>query len=188
MGRRMGHLFHPTEGHSGATLLGHGPVFRDFNFTADPRAVRALAALGLPTTLVPYDAARFVEMTSADLRRFAAHGTAAAWIARRSHAWAEYWRTDIGRAGFYPFDLLAAVYVRAPRLFRCADVRMWVGQDPMRFVPFLWPDALLVDQRSSSTAPTDAGSALYCPKVAPGLESTLRKWLLAANRDERHQT
>ena len=36
MGRRPGHVFHPTEGRSSSGILfGHGPIFRDFNFAKD---------------------------------------------------------------------------------------------------------------------------------------------------------
>src|SRR4030095_7628987 len=35
MGRRPGHLFHPAEGAPAGSFLGHGPVFRDFNFALD---------------------------------------------------------------------------------------------------------------------------------------------------------
>jgi purine nucleosidase len=38
MGRRMGHLFHPSEGSGQGMLLGHGPIFRDFNFSANSEA------------------------------------------------------------------------------------------------------------------------------------------------------
>ena len=39
MGRRPGHIFHPSEGEGDGILFGHGPVFRDLNFDLD-REVR----------------------------------------------------------------------------------------------------------------------------------------------------
>jgi inosine-uridine nucleoside N-ribohydrolase len=176
MGRQMGHLFHPSDGSGRGSLLGHGPVFRDFNFSADPHAVRALNGMNLPTTLIPYDAARHVEITSTELQQLATHGKAGAWIAGRSQGWLEYWRTKIGRSGFYPFDLMAAVHVTAPSLFRCADVRAWVGKDPLLFVPFFRQEALMVEP----AAATREGTVLYCPVVEPSLETRLRTWLSAA--------
>lgn len=44
-------------------------------------------------------------------------------LARRSRAWLDYWRQDIGRQGFFPFDLLAAAYVARPELLRCVPAR-----------------------------------------------------------------
>jgi inosine-uridine nucleoside N-ribohydrolase len=178
MGRRAGHLFHPSEGSGRGMLLGHGPVFRDFNFSADPEAARALMAMNLPTTLIPYDAARHVEITSSDLRTLAGDAGAGAWIARRSRAWLEYWRTEIGRSGFYPFDLMAVAHVTAPALFRCADVRAWVGKDPLLFVPLLRPEALLVGPHEAGT---HQRRALYCPVVEPGLEAGVHTLLSAAS-------
>ena len=68
----------------------------------------------VPLVLVPYDAARHVELTRADLERMRALGGAPAWIAQRSVAWLDHWREDIGREGFYPFDLPAAVFASRP--------------------------------------------------------------------------
>jgi purine nucleosidase len=47
MGRRPGHVFHPAEGKSSSGILfGHGPVFRDFNFSKDQTS--ASIVFGLP--------------------------------------------------------------------------------------------------------------------------------------------
>ena len=166
MGRRPGHLFHPAEGAPGAMLLGHGPVFSDFNFEQDRDAAARVLATGIPFTLIPYDAARHVELTAADLDRLSARGGAAAWVAERSRAWLQFWQEDIGRAGFYPFDLLAAAYVMFPGRFECARVAAGVGKDPRFRIP--WRDyALLVTQRRDELEiPTRP--AVYCPKLRPG--------------------
>lgn len=59
MGRRPGHLFHPAEGMGrGGIMFGQGPVFTDFNFAQDPAAATAVLGMNLPTTLIPYEAAR----------------------------------------------------------------------------------------------------------------------------------
>lgn len=176
MGRRAGHLFHPSEGSGRGSFLGHGPVFRDFNFASDPDAVRVLMQADLPVTLVPYDAARRVEITAADLEQLAARGAAGTWIAARSQGWLEYWQTDIGRRGFYPFDLMAAAYVLAPSLFRCADVRAWVGTDPLLFLPLFRAEALLVDRH---TAGAQGRTASYCPAAGPAFEAQVHDWLSA---------
>jgi inosine-uridine nucleoside N-ribohydrolase len=149
MGRRPGHIFHPAEGARGGMFFGHGPVFRDFNFALDPGAAAQVLAMNLPMSLVPYDAARGVELTAEDLDRLQ---ISLPWIVERSRGWLDYWRTDIGRAGFYPFDLIAAAYVVEPSLLRCVSARAWVGQDDTLF----WsPEALLIE-------PDARGTVLYC--------------------------
>ena len=153
MGRRPGHIFHPAEGAGGA-LFGHGPVFRDFNFALDPQAVRQALAAGVPISLVPYDAARRIELAAADLDRLEA---AIPRVVQRSRGWLDYWRTDIGRQGFFPFDLLAALYALEPSSLRCTPVRAWVGGDDKLF----WsPEALLIEPRSD-------GAVLYCGSARP---------------------
>lgn len=169
MGRRPGHRFHPTENRSPrAMLFGHGPVFRDLNAALDIAAVEVIVRAGVPLTLVPYTVARRVQFTAHSLDRLAAAGRAGAWVAARSRDWLEFWRRDVGADGFYPFDLMAAIYVRAPQRFRCAEVKAWVGRDPL----FAWFDrapALLVTQ--DDDVPDDAraqGAALYCDDLIPG--------------------
>lgn len=173
MGRRPGHIFHPSEGASGGILLGHGPVFRDLNFVLDADAAAQLIALHLPMSLVPYDAARGIELTGADLDRLAGAGGALAWVAQRADAWLDYWRSDIGRAGFYPFDLLAAAYVLQPSWLRCSRVHARVARDNTLFIPFWRPTALLVGTRD---APASA-PALYCSNTREDLKPLLMQLL-----------
>ncbi len=129
IGRRRGHLFHPVEGGTAPSILGHGPVFRDFNFAKDPEAAIALLDLHLPLTLIPYEAAREIAVTGRDLDRLTTIGGAARWVAARARGWLTYWERDIGQDGFYPFDLVAAGYVVRPDLVGCASVLAWVGRD-----------------------------------------------------------
>jgi inosine-uridine nucleoside N-ribohydrolase len=174
MGRRPGHIFHPAENASGGAFLGHGPVFRDFNFAMDETAAARVLAMELPVTLVPYDAARGVELTAKDLDRLAGSGGALAWAAARARGWLHYWRRDMGREGFFPFDLIAAGYVLAPEAFGCAQARASVSADTTLFIPFWRPIALLVDrgERRLDDARV-VGSVLYCGRVSPGLEDRL---------------
>jgi purine nucleosidase len=174
MGRRPGHVFHPAEGSGGGMLFGHGPIFRDFNFEMDVTAAMRTVALGVPLTLVPYDAARRIEITAADLDRLAAAGGAAAWVAKRSRGWLTYWKQDIGRQGFSPFDLLAAAYVVEPRQFGCAEVEALVGEDSTLFILFRRPTALLVEQGDAHPEKRQAhGSARYCADVSVGIKPWL---------------
>jgi purine nucleosidase len=182
MGRRPGHIFHPAEGAGRGGLLGHGPVFRDFNFVMDMRAAQEIVALNVPTTLIPYDAVRGVEITGADLSRLAAAGDdTLTWLAEQARPWLGYWQKDIGREGFYPFDLMAAMYVITPQHFSCAQVRTWVGKDPTLFIPFWRPTALLVGQNDRPFESAQAeGTGRYCAKVADGIKHALIEQLQAS--------
>jgi purine nucleosidase len=163
MGRRPGHLFHPTEGHgAGAILFGHGPVFRDLNLVEDPAAAAAILARRIPTTLIPYEVAREVRVGGADLDRMAAAGGASAWVAGQARGWLEFWRTDVGLAGFYPFDAVAAMYVTTPQLFSCARVSASVGEDEV----LGWIGRLIGRSTGLLVRAGDARSTvLYCPAV-----------------------
>lgn len=179
MGRRPGHIFHPAEGGNGGSFLGHGPIFRDFNFAMDAAAATRIVELRVPLTLVPYDAARRIEISAADLERLDAAGGAASWVAGRSRDWLAYWQKDIGRQGFSPFDLLAAAYVIVPRQFGCAEAQAWIGEDRVLFAPFRRTAALLV---APSPAPPGMmqpgavqarGPVRYCADVPLALKSRL---------------
>lgn len=171
MGRREGHLFHPSEARGHGMLFGHGPVFRDFNYAKDPEAAEAVLRSGVPVTMVPYEAARRLILSGADLDSFAAAGGAAAWVASRSHEWLEYWRQDVGLDGFYPFDLVAAAFLLRPEMFRCAAVRWWIRPRPR---PLTWlgvGDPLFVglEEEKKSREVRSTGPAIYCPELRDGL-------------------
>ncbi len=161
MGRRPGHIFHPAEGAGGGILFGHGPVFRDFNVVQDPDAVRVVIDLDIPLVLVPYEAARDVEIDEEALERIAASGPDGRWVAERARPWLTYWKTDIGRDGFYPFDLMAAMFVAEPRRFACAGVRVDLRRDRTVFFPFSRMPALLIEPLASEHHGSHP-STLYC--------------------------
>jgi purine nucleosidase len=163
MGARPGHVFHPIEGGRSNMLLGHGPVFSDFNLAQDIEAVRALLDARVKLTLVPYEAARMVTITEADLDKLQAQGGVTAWAAARSRAWLAFWRDDIGVAGFYPFDLMAAVYLTRPDLFRCADVPVRLRKHTWFWRWFLGKEGLFVDIGGDGEA-----RAVYCAEALPG--------------------
>lgn len=166
MGRRPGHRFHPSENRAtGAMLFGHGPIFRDLNAVLDPQAVSVVLASGIPLVFIPYAAARKVLMTGSDLDHVARSGPSGQWVAERSRAWLAFWQSDVGLDGFYPFDLMAAAYVRDPSHFTCARVSAWMGQDAL--LPwFGGGPALLVAQQPDLPAPaTMTARALYCDVV-----------------------
>jgi len=173
MGRREGHVFHPVEGGTAHSFLGHGPVFRDFNFTEDEEASTLVVSMGLPMTLVPYEAARGVTVNSTILGHLAERGGAAAWVAQQAHPWLTYWREDIGHDGFYPFDLIAAAYVVQPSLLRCTDVPIAVQDDEWVFGWLGFRGLFIVPDKPSRTRTYATGSALYCPEVSKQFEELL---------------
>jgi len=185
MGRRKGHVFHPVEGGTAHSFLGHGPVFRDFNVAEDEEAATLVVSMGLPMTLVPYEAARSVTVNSTTLVHLAGHGEAAEWVAQQARPWLTYWREDIGRDGFYPFDLIAAAYVAEPSLLRCTDLPIIVQDDEWLFGWLGFRGLFIVTDDQSRARTYATGSALYCPKVseqfADRLLNSAQGWLLSAD-------
>ncbi len=175
MGRRPGHLFHPTEGRGNGILFGHGPVFRDCNFDNDRAAATEVLALGVPLTLIPYEAARAVSLGDGDLATLKAAGGAPAWVADRARGWLGFWRYVVGLGGFYPFDALAAAYVLEPALFDCAAVRAWIAKDRRLWGGIFSREALLVGLESErAEKPRASGTVLYCTRIS----SRMHAWLM----------
>jgi inosine-uridine nucleoside N-ribohydrolase len=176
MGRRPGHIFHPAEGEGAHSFFGHGPVFRDFNYAKDVDAARSILAMHLPLTLIPYDAARSIMIGEADLKRLAQSSHALQWIANRSQGWLDFWRQEINKEGFYPFDLLAAAHVLRPQLFDCAKTAAWIAPDQTLWHKWLFaPDALMVGNRSiADSANAVKRQVIYCPRTS----EELHPWLM----------
>ena len=176
MRRRPGHIFHPAEGRGDGILFGHGPVFRDFNFDLDRDSASAVLALGVPITLIPYEAARDVTLRGTDLDRLAGASRAASWVAERARPWLGFWKRVVGLDGFYPFDALAAAYVLDPTLFDCATVSAWIARDRRLWGGWFGPEALLVGvERERAKHPRASGTVIYCPRTSP----TMHDWLMA---------
>jgi purine nucleosidase len=182
MGRRPGHVFHPAEGRSSSGILfGHGPIFRDFNFSKDRTAASIVLRLAERISLTPYAAARQVMVTRRDLARMRSGPPGSAWLAERAAPWLKYWEGDIGLQGFFPFDALAALYVLQPQQFNCAKAFAWIAEDHR--LPVLWRVALgstglLIGLESDRPQMTRAsGSVTYCGGVGDGLKDLLMKLL-----------
>jgi inosine-uridine nucleoside N-ribohydrolase len=178
MGRRPGHVFHPAEGrNSSGILFGHGPIFRDFNFSKDPTSASIVLRLATRISLTPYAAAREVMVTRRDLARMTGGPRAAAWLAEKAGSWLDYWEGDIGLPGFYPFDALAALYVLDPQQFNCAKASAWIAKDDR--LPVLWRIALgstglLVGLESDRPQIVRAsGSVTFCGGVGDDLKDLL---------------
>ncbi|WP_461494304.1 nucleoside hydrolase [Pyruvatibacter sp.] len=169
MGKREGHAFHPAEGATGGVLFGHGPLFRDFNLCEDTEAARLLATLDVAVTLLPYELARQVEITSQDLAALAASTGAVSWVAERSTAWLAFWQRDVGRDGFYPFDLLAAEYLATPDRFDCALEPARIATDRKSYGALMPQTGLLVgDAQAAATY-----NVTYCTRYLGGTLSLL---------------
>lgn len=185
MGRRPGHIFHPSEGNGEGMLFGHGPVFRDLNFDKDRDAAIDLIDMNLPMSLVPYDAARGISVTETDLARIAGSGDAGSWVASGARGWLGFWREDIGLDGFHPFDLLAGAYVLRPDLFDCAVARAWIGHDD-RLNNFWFFDPVALQVGLPSHRPDDAiaeTELAYCVRIDPALRGWLMGELAGARAD-----
>lgn len=169
MGHRPGHLFHPAEGIGSGALFGHGPIFRDLNFSVDPDAATRVLALDLPLVLVPYDAARGVMITGADLDRLAGQGAVFNDLSQSSRGWLAFWNEDIGLPGFYPFDWVAAARIANPSLFGCAKTKAHVAWE---WAFWLIPRQGLIigDPPSGESGGNDV---LYCPQTSPLLHDFL---------------
>lgn len=175
MGRRPGHIFHPAEGAAGASLLGHGPAFRDFNFAKDKEAASRIVAMQLPMVLVPYDAGINLAIDAADLENLSRAGGVLAGTATSATGWLSYWKNNVGQSGFYPFDLAAAAYVQHPASFDCATVDVIMRRDDAVWTSWFYrPKALLVSpaKHSQQEAPSSALTR-YCPTTRDGLKRTL---------------
>ncbi len=172
MGKREGHLFHPSEGSARAAFFGHGPIFTDFNFVQDSNAARAVMALSLSVTLVPYDAARQVTLMAEDVRALAQRGGLAGEVALRSGAWLTFWQETVGVDGFYPFDLVAAAYVSNPEVLTCRRTGVRIGSDRRAYGPLPGPQALMVGGLAGTHGGV-LGVVRYCDQVADGFAGQL---------------
>ncbi|MGC3873959.1 nucleoside hydrolase [Halomonas sp. GXIMD04776] len=184
MGRRPGHIFHPSEGNGEGVLFGHGPIFRDLNFDKDREAATKVLAMGLPLSLIPYDVAREVSLTGPDLDQIARSGVTGAWISSRAQGWLEFWQEEIGQDGFHPFDLLAAAYALDSYLFDCAAADAWVGKDErLSNVWFYDPVALQVGGTAERPAdPRAENEAIYCVTADAALHRRLMDGLTGMGR------
>lgn len=143
-GRRSGHVFHPAEDQRRAARLGHGPVFRDLNIALDKGSAKLVIESGVAITLTPYELARQVEVTTSDLAALSALGSTGAWLAQQSRPWLQFWHSEAGRKGFYPFDLLAVVAVVRPQALICQSRSVAVARD-REIGWFGGPTSLLLD-------------------------------------------
>ena len=158
-GKKAGHVFHPAEDKMHKAVLGHGPIFRDLNVELDPESVETVLATGVAIQLVTYEAARGVELTEEGLDVLASRNAAGDWLSQRARPWLAWWQSDIGREGFYPFDLVAAAAILVPQALVCETVSVRMARD-RKVGGFTGPMSLLI-------APGSTGNTIACTSLAP---------------------
>ncbi len=150
--------------------MGHGPIFRDLNFSMDPESVRLIQQMELPITLIPYDAAHRIIITADDLENLDKRGGVYRWLAERTRGWLVFWNVDVGQPGFYPFDWVASAYLMRPELFDCAITKARIDRE---WAFWFYPrTALLVEPALQEEEGSTTG-VLYCPKTSPVLHEYL---------------
>ena len=155
MGRRPGHVFHPTEGrNSSGILFGHGPIFRDFNFSKDRASAAIVLGLAGRISLTPYVAAREVMVTRRDLARMEGRPSRDGVARGKGRAVARLLGTRHRSAGFLPFRCARSALRPSPPAI------------PLR-------EGLGMDRRGRSAASTVARCA-WLNRIArrPGIRST----------------
>jgi hypothetical protein len=172
MGHQPGHLFHPTEGKGNGALLGHGPIFSDLNVSVDPDVVRAVLAMPLPLTLIPYDAATATSITEADLNELNGRTGSHRWVAETARKWLAFWNDAVGLPGFYPFDWVAAAYLTDPHMFDCAAVSARMTRE---WTFWIRPHQSLVIESHTGAEGETAADVLYCPRTSERLHEVLMR-------------
>jgi len=96
----------------------------DLNFRKDVDAFQKVMDSGVPLTLIPFELASQLVIEQSDLRQVSLHSELATWLTDQSKPWLKFWKQSFDVNGFYPFDLLAIVYVTNPKLFVCETVSL----------------------------------------------------------------
>ena len=177
-GKKAGHVFHPAEDKMHKAVLGHGPIFRDLNVELDPESVETVLATGVAIQLVTYEAARGVELTEERLDVLASRNAAGDWLSQRARPWLAWWQSDIGREGFYPFDLAAAAAILTPDALACQSVEARVARDS-KISPFAGPMSLLI-------VSAETGNTTACLSLAPGGGKQILNLLASSQEPRRH--
>jgi purine nucleosidase len=164
-GRRPGQWMHPG--------YDHLVTFSDFNVATDPAAAGAILRAAVPLTLVPFEAALATTLSAAELDLIARRGEAGAWLRARSGQWLGFWRDQIGRDGFVPFDNAAVMYLLRPALLECV-----AGYGRLeRSLPLPWfgigrPRELMV-----ASEPGLGRAVRYCGRTRDGFDAALMERL-----------
>jgi hypothetical protein len=82
-------------------------------------------------------------------------------VVEASTHWLQFWQTQAGVDGFFPFDLVAAAHLLVPARFDCPAVHAWLGRAPLLTV-FERAPALLVTQEAPPPSALAQAPARYC--------------------------
>jgi len=170
-GRRSGHVFHPAEDRASDAWLRHGPVFSDFNVKSDVHAAGRVVESGVRLVLLPYEMAREFEV-DAELVAGLGRRPDGRWLAPRLRPWLAHWNRAMGRDGFYPFDLMAALYLADPGAFDCRAIPVSFARDPL-IGWFGGPPSLLI----APGTPTTGSRTRVCLHLRDGGRQKLRAWM-----------
>ncbi len=165
-GQRPGHVFHPANADGGAILFGHGVRFTDLNFRKDVDAFKTILQLQVSLTLLPYEVAENVIVSSDDVKRLSRGTPIARWLARQSKEWLDFWKATFGRDGFFPFDSLAVGYAIVPDQFTCETLPVAISRRVIGIVP------IYQELRVSSQIDSD-WRVRYCTEINANFEGWL---------------
>ncbi|GJM12229.1 MAG: hypothetical protein DHS20C12_06320 [Pseudohongiella sp.] len=154
----QGARFHP-----GPSKLFH---VHDFNFRKDVAAFQIILDADLPVTLVPFEAARNIKISDADLTTLSSKGFQGEFLAGLARPWLNYWLTTFGSDSFYPFDSLAVGFVIDSERFSCERLPVYIEPKPSLFLTSR--DRLLVSEDYSGGMLVD-----YCFDVDSGFKADL---------------
>ncbi len=167
-GQRPGHVFHPANAAGGAILFDHGVRFTDLNFRKDVDAFETILRLQVPLTLLPYEIAENVIVSSDDVKRLSRGTSIARWLARQSKEWLDFWKTTFGRDGFFPFDSLAVGYAIVPDQFTCKTLPVVIRYRRLIGIFPIYQELQLSSQIDSDWR------ARYCVEI----DSNFHGWLI----------
>lgn len=139
--------------------------FRNYNATADTKAVAALMRADIERVIIPIDAGRNAMITNAHLDAVAQGSDDAKWLAGFSRGWVQTWRERIREKGAFPHDSVAIAYLAHPDLFDCQST---LGR-------FAWRHSFFNEKSALRIADDikDGRPITYCGAIKPGLRDLL---------------
>ena len=157
--------------HSSRIFPGESRLFHvhDFNFRKDVRATEIVLHSSVPITLLPFEAAQQIGITSSDLSSLAEASPRSRWLSDISAPWLHFWKVAFKAENFHPFDTLAVGLVSWPQLFSCQDMTAWIQFKKALFVDSR--DRLLVAQAAQSGSYGERVS--YCYGVSQFFKTKL---------------